>query len=394
MMNSAYRLSRLALLLLLVASFGFTACDDDDDNGGDSPDQLEVPKNYDDFKPDMTFQGQIERRNMLSELTAEVKKANDGTDVDAQTLKNLYTNANSPFADAELNSSDRQLKNKTYDDDVQSIFLGSNLATPETFEAYLDSLATISQKVGAGDIAANGKAGIANGEWLHAANGVEYAQLIEKGLMGAVFYWQATGFYLTDAEIGDDVDNGDQSFTAGKGTDMEHHWDEAFGYLGLPNDYVEDPTLLSSEDRHWAKYSHDREDLLGSATGAMNAFLKGRAAISAGDMATKNEARDEARTEWEKTVAGTAIHYFNNALEDTDNGDMAARNHHFSEGIAFTYSLFYNPARTITEQEILDVLKDINETVNLYEVTRPEIVEARDKLADIYGITDPVKSDL
>ena len=71
------------------------------------------------------------------------------------------------------------------------------------------------------------------------ANGIEYTQLIEKGLMGAVFYYQITNVYLGDGKM--DVDNADQvDPDNGKYyTTMEHHWDEAFGYF---SDAVDFPT--------------------------------------------------------------------------------------------------------------------------------------------------------
>jgi hypothetical protein len=55
--------------------------------------------------------------------------------------------------------------------------------------------------------------------------GIDYAELVEKSIMGATFYFQATGVYLSEEKTGDAVDN--TTVKSGEGTPMEHHWDEA-----------------------------------------------------------------------------------------------------------------------------------------------------------------------
>ena len=64
-------------------------------------------------------------------------------------------------------------------------------------------------------------------------NGVDLTQMINKVLIGAVPYYQATGVYL-----GGLLEDENGSAAEGKSyTEMEHHWDEAFGYFGSARDY-------------------------------------------------------------------------------------------------------------------------------------------------------------
>ena len=64
-------------------------------------------------------------------------------------------------------------------------------------------------------------------------NGVDLTQMINKVLIGAVPYYQATRVYL-----GGLLEDENGSPVEGKSyTEMEHHWDEAFGYFGAARDY-------------------------------------------------------------------------------------------------------------------------------------------------------------
>ena len=65
-------------------------------------------------------------------------------------------------------------------------------------------------------------------------NGLDYAQLISKFAMGAVFYNQAVDNYL-DEKLAADTKPNNKAYKEGKPyTGKEHVWDEAFGYFGAP----------------------------------------------------------------------------------------------------------------------------------------------------------------
>ncbi|MFY9311143.1 MAG: DUF4856 domain-containing protein [Bacteroidia bacterium] len=294
-----------------------------------------------------------------------------GTVLDAQKLKDMYSNSGNPFADSTLNASGKQLKSKTFSLD-QSLF-----------ESFFDSIAQASQATGAGS---NGVAGVvvsssdATKKYLCSANGIEYNQLITKGLMGAVFYYQAASVYLENIATADNV-----TVTAGQGTTMEHNWDEAFGYFGVPVDF---PTTLTGL-KYWGSYSNQRNGVLTTNATLMNAFLKGRAAISNQDYTSRDEAKTVIRDNWEKICAGSAIHYINAAK--THLTDDALRNHELSECLGFIMSLKYSSVKKISDAQLLQVQGYVGN--NLYNVTVANLDNAKNLLSTVYGL-DSVKDAL
>lgn len=354
-------------LSILAAAFTFVSCTDKKEVGP----TYTVPQTYS-FE-NVNYSGQTARLNMLSELDTYIKTGNNGSVLDAQKMKNMFANTNSPFADASLNTSGKQLKDKT-------------IATAQpTFEGYFDAMAIAS--LSAGSPALNGKAGLLttadNKKYLVDANGVEYGQLIQKGLMGAVFYFQAVEGYLTDQKIGPGVDN--TTVQPGEGTKMEHHFDEAFGYFGAPVDF---PTNVANT-RYWANYSNKVNAALGSNQKMMDAFLKGRAAISAKDMKAKDAAVATLRNEWERLVAASAIHELNAAKNNL--ADQAKKSHYLSEAKGFVMGLKFKTDRKLTDAQYNEVMAKIG--TNFYNTTGTDIAAAVDLLSTIYQM-DSIKNQL
>lgn len=342
------------LAVAIVITIG-TSCEETDPG-------INVPATYN-FSP-ASWDGQIQRRTMLAEMTSYMKTGNTmGTPLDADVLKNMFSNTESPFSTAGLNNSGKQLENKCFELD-RAMFLN-----------YMDQLAAASTSMVAGS---NGTAGVvSNGSksYLCDENGIEYTQLIEKGLMGAVLYYQGTDVYLGADKMNADNVTADPN----DGTDMEHHWDEAWGYTAFPVDFVSPwPDARDSELTFWAKYANGRDGLLGSNAVIATAFRTGRAAIGANNLEVRDAQINVIRTEWERVVAGTAIHYINGGLANY--GDDALRNHELSEAIAFTMCLKYNPERSVTIDEIDEVLALIGD--NLYEVTTEDLNSAKEILAN------------
>ena len=65
-------------------------------------------------------------------------------------------------------------------------------------------------------------------------SGYDYAQLISKFAMGAIFYNQAVDNYLDEKLAADKAPNNEPYKTGAAYTGKEHVWDEAFGYFGAP----------------------------------------------------------------------------------------------------------------------------------------------------------------
>ena len=336
----------------------------------------------------VSFSGQAARLGMLSEITVLMKTTNTpGNSVSATDLKNMYANNGYTWTDAGndgLNSSTKQLKNKTAastgtaDPAIQAIF-----------EGYMDDMATISAATVAGQFDGGpGVAGVVQNsagtkQYLHDANGFEYTQLIEKGLMGAVFLDQITNWYLGDARMNVDNSTAVDPANGKYYTVMEHHWDEAFGYFTTAIDYP-----ASGTNRFWGNYSNGRESVLGTATKLSEAFRKGRAAIAAGNMTVRDEQRAIIRAELIKVCGGTGIHYINEAIADF--ADDAIRNHVLSEAHAFINDLKYahNGPSASDVDAILNILGN-----DFYNVTLADLNMAKDQLAALVNL-ESVKDQL
>lgn len=212
------------------------------------------------------------------------------------------------------------------------------------------------------------------------AEGLDLSQLIDKFVRGAVAFSQGADDYLDD-----DIDGkgllADHSVVDGSPyTQLEHQWDEAFGYFGAARDYgdwtideiagdaVRDSfpadgaidlltevsyghsTNAAKRDRGSAASA--RTDLVGEA---WEGFLEGRILLASTE-GTLTDAqfaelqgwRDQAELAWEKAIAATALHYINDTLQDmnrmgTDAYSFADHAKHWAEMKGFALVLQFNP---------------------------------------------------
>ena len=358
---------------LFTAVFGITilvtSCGtNNDDNDVDAPLNYE----YTDSEGNSTvsYTGQHQRLNMLTELVTYMKLANTvGVSIDEAVLHSMFANDSYEWDDVEelgMTGSSKQLKNKT---------AGGDPAVTTIFETWMTEMSEAS------GVAENVIVSTTNPnkQYLQSSTGQEWTQLIEKGLMGACFYYNISSVYLGTDKM--DVDNTNAvDPDAGKYyTLMEHHWDEAYGYFTVATDYP-----VNGTDRFWGKYANSRESVLGSATKLSEAFRLGRQAISEGKLDVRDEQINNIREELELLAGGTAIHYLNDAVDDF--GDDALRNHCLSEAKAFILALPYGANTSVdqaTADEILAIIGD-----DFYNVTSASLIEARDQLANILGLTE------
>jgi hypothetical protein len=327
--------------------------------------EYDVPTSYADFA-NVSYGGQTDRLNMLTALTAYVKTSHNGDKLDVTTLNNMYANDGYTWTgDAFPAQPTKDLKSKT-EADAQAAVV-----------ALFTEMATNSGDSNA--VASDGVAGLVprgSGHILVDASGKEYAQLIDKGLMGSCFYYQGTSKYLSDDKIGPSVDN--ETIEAGKGTAKEHHFDEAFGYFGVPKDFPTNKEGLV----FWGKYANKRDEVA-KTNAIMDAFLKGRAAITAKDKKGQDAAVADVKKLWEKAAAATGIHYLNDAIADIANdGD---RIHSLTEGYAFIKALKYNMDASISSADVDAVIALIGE--NFWKVKASDLEAARDLLAEKTGLT-------
>ncbi len=361
--------------LLLTA----TACNSDDDttiSDDDDTNEYTIPTTYN--FDNVSYSGQIARLAMLTEMKSYMATSRtSGTALDADRLKAMYANDSANAGWSQTYDESKQMKNKTLESER------------DDFEALMDELAQASTSTVAGSEGVSGVIESQDGSkrYLIGEDGLDHAQVIEKGLMGALLYYQALAVYFGDDRM--NVDN--ETVEPGEGTAMEHHWDEAFGYLGAPIDFPTNTDGLA----FWANYSNNYNDLTNTNKLIMDGMLKGRAAISNDDLSTRDEAIEEVRAAWELVAVGSTLHYLNVGINNFD--DMSIRAHGLSEAIGFAYSLKFNPSKKLDNTKIDDLLTLIAGSadfaqMNLYQITVDDLQQAKDQLATDFEL-DSIKDD-
>jgi hypothetical protein len=286
----------------------------------------------------VSYGGQTQRMNMLSEIVSYLKTANNSTTViDGQKLKDMYSNSGTPGWTGTYDAS-KQLKSKTA--------LGSN-SIQALFEGWMD--------------AAGAATPSSNDQYLQDSNGLEWTQMIEKGLMSACFVSQLSQNYLENIANDDNTVAVDAS--AGKHyTLMEHHWDEAYGYFTEFTAYPD-----TADIRFWGKYASEGylENNIGTATDISTAFITGRAAISAGNITDALAQKAIIFEEVKDMVAGMAIHYLKDVISKKNAGvaTQAKINHSLSEALAFIMGIQF--ATTSPDTPSANVV-DINANIGAF----------------------------
>ncbi|MFT3936159.1 MAG: DUF4856 domain-containing protein [Chitinophagaceae bacterium] len=298
------------------------------------------------------------------------------------TINNLWNNVsasftseivvNLPYAYDALNTSGNNLSGKMID--------------PTIFKAFADSMVVMSQK--RNNTGSQGVAGKV-GSRLVNYRGLEFNQLVVKGFFGALSINNVVAMLN---KVATDDNN---TVVTGTGTAMQHDWDLAFGYIGLPTtydsaiNYTQAP-YNTSPDRPLGigGYFFERARPIKAGGTVFEAFRKGRAAIGAKDYAVRDAAIKTIKEYLEKTLAASAYAYL--SLSKTRTAD-ADRFHDFSEATGFMLSLKYRPTSLLTAQayqEIVDALNLDFWTLSDASLLNARVTTAQTKLVAAYGKLD------
>ena len=335
----------------------------------------------------VAYPGQEDRLDQLEEIKAYLLTGDAGEVLSEQALRDMFANTGGNGGGNFTFVSDRQLESKTFAPDLDN----------QLFENLFAQAAVASQ---GGGTASNGTAGLIVRESkgttiLVDESGREFTQLIEKGLMGAVFYNQIYNTYLSDNRIGDGVEN--VILSEGKNyTTKEHHMDEAFGYWDPPVDFSSNwPAERASEDRFWSHYSNTVDWLIGSNSTIMNAFIGARTAIVNNDPTELTAQRDALYENLDLVAAAVAIHYINDTLEYLSEGSTGDALHVLSEAWAFTNALRYNPRRVLSLEQIEEIMEsNFGVDGNFWNVTPQGLNKAKSTLVSAYPQLASVQNDL
>ncbi|QHV94408.1 DUF4856 domain-containing protein [Spirosoma endbachense] len=252
-----------------------------------------------------------------------------GATLDANVLKNMFANTSSPYSGtlASLNTSGVQLRSVT----ASSLAAADAEKERQTIEAGFTAIATASKSVSA--TASEGKAGKL-GTYLVDEKGIEYGQIIQKGLIGAFQLDYISNVLLSDKSLAAD----NTTLVAGKKyTQLEQNWDEIYGILTANPIYGAKATATSSGESFIGSYiwEYNKEDF----PKIHPALLKGRAAIVNNDATTLKAQVAILRAAMEKAVANAALGYL--GKWKTAGTNTAAAAHAMGEGLGFIYSLRY-----------------------------------------------------
>jgi len=221
-----------SILAISIASLSMAsqAHDDESSNKNVYADFPVTVKGYKgDKKTSVSYSGQIARHAIHNSLKKLVSKA-DGSNSDAIKAKMMAYLEGKEAGRAIINPKTKGafVVKQTLVDDISK---GKNLSS----KAYKGAISGWPGNMAGPEVLAFmvDKASKAKGGY-DPLTGYDYAQLVSKFAMGAVFYNQAVDKYLDELLEADKKPNS-QAYKPGKPyTGKEHVWDEAFGYFGAP----------------------------------------------------------------------------------------------------------------------------------------------------------------
>tara|TARA_B100000282_G_scaffold296847_1_gene280468 strand:+ start:2674 stop:3798 length:1125 start_codon:yes stop_codon:yes gene_type:complete len=328
--------------MLIAIPLLFISCDNDDD---DTTNLVTAPDTYEflrDGVSTVSFTGQTARLNMADEIYSAL---NANSKSKAQILEMF--NDGKGFTGSGLDDSGKKVGSKTASGCLHGVMATTKSRFTTMIEDYADNVIPAWSAT-----AANGKAGLLTDtkRSIHVnANGWEIDQTFIKGIIGAMCVDQIVNNYLDPCQLDsgsrkDDNTNGvlsgDKNYT-----DMEHKWDEAFGYLYGQEDNAKRADLGSSPtgngttlNKYFKKINDSNEP--GLAQTVFDAFKLGRAAIVAGNYDLRDQQAAIIQIHLSKVIGYKAVDYIDSYLAKKD-ATPADAIHALSEGYGFILSLVF-----------------------------------------------------
>ncbi|MEQ8524895.1 DUF4856 domain-containing protein [Gracilimonas sp.] len=381
-----------SFLTLFLISAILVSCDTNDGT------KIEVPSSYEftrNGETTVSFSGQTTRIQMGHELLPAMLDFDNST---KELLLQMYRNQTEsggdvdPFESAELNAATKNIKGKV----AASVdYFSNNTAVSAVIKNQFETW--ISGQIeevfpNRNTLAAEGQPGqIADGSSTRYVNGkgFEYNQLVGKSLIGALMTDQMLNNYVSvsvlDAGTNREDNNDGTLAESSNYTNMEHKWDEAYGYLFGTSANPANPLATLGDDddflnKYLARVDND-EDFAGIAQETFDAFALGRAAIVEGQYDVRDKQADIIRENISTVIAVRAVYYLQsgkNAIDQTT-PDYGAAFHDLSEAYGFIYSLQFtrvpgSDSPYLTKTDVEGFLAELEEGNGLWDVT-PETLD-------------------
>lgn len=389
------------ILSLFVASTFFQSCSNDDDDTGASG-NVNAPATYTftrNGNSTVDFNGQTTRILMGEELNGALMNTSK---TEAQ-IDGMFTNEGNNFSDADLNASTKSIRSKTA---ASTDYFSANTTDANAIKADFDSwikgqvdevFPNWDTDAVAGTAGKIQEAGGGSTRYIN-AKGLEYNQAIIKGLIGALVVDQALNNYLSTSvlDAGSNVaDNNADTVAEGKSyTNMEHKWDEAYGYVYGLNADPADPNKDLGADSFLNKYIGRVEgdpDFAGIADEIYQAFKLGRAAIVAKNYTVRDAQAQIIREKISEIIGIRAVYYLQQGKLGLTNNKAAAF-HDLSEGFGFIYSLQFTRkpntnAPYFTKDEVDAFITTLTTGNGFWDITEQALDTMSDAIAERFNFT-------
>jgi len=375
---------------------------------------IEIPATYvfeRDGSSTVSFSGQTTRLLMAKEVLGKLR---DNTLTEEEINAAFAHEENAmDFNNDDLNSSNKQVRNKTAGSYFFSQIAPSvaSIGVKADFDGYITEQVTevfpfwdqVATEGNAGQLPDGSSTRYVN------ARGLEVDQAFIKGLTGAFISDQILNNYTDPGQLAQfEDDNDNDVIVDGKTyTDMEHDWDEAYGYFfGVADDSKNPVAALldggnpddfsSGPDEFLYKYVDNVEaNFDGTAAAIFDAYKAGRTAIVNKDYDERNAQTDILREKIAMLVAVRAIHYLKGGASGIGGTNQGGTFHDLSEAYGFIYSLQFLRAPGegyefyFTRDEVLGYLDTIYNTPTngFWNVTEENLNEVADAIAAKFSFT-------
>ena len=322
-------------LFIACVSLFLTSCSDDDDAVVDitvtPPSTYKFERNG---KSTVSFSGQTSRLKMAGELYSGMKSSSSTK----AGLNNMFNNGTG-FSDATLDASGKKVGNKTFASSVASATVKPmfDAMITDFADNVIPNWSTTAADGTAGKMTDSKRTVYIN------AKGHELTQLFTKGLIGGMTMDQIVNGYLSAAKLDTGTNRSDNdagTLVSGKDyTQMEHYWDEGFGYLYGEEADVENPTLGNGVllSKYAGKVDGSNSPGIGKII--YDAFKMGRAAIVAKNYTVRDAQAKIIQMHISKIIGYKAHDYLNDYVTKAAAGTPADAIHALSEGYGFIMSL-------------------------------------------------------
>jgi hypothetical protein len=402
---------QLKKLLLPIILFATIISCDVSDSDPDTGNTIETPTTYEftrNGESSVSFTGQTARIKMAMELNDAMMDFDNSTEaLLLQMYRNQTADGNDadPFSESSLNEETKSVKEKVA---ASQDYFSSNTAVSaeikNDFELWISGQVNevfpnenvLAEPGVAGQLADGSTARYVN------AKGLEYDQLVAKGLNGALMADQMLNNYLSTSVLDAGTnreDNDNNVLVDGTNyTTMEHKWDEAYGYVfgNAANTANPLPNLGEADDflnKYLGRLLGD-PDFESMPQEIFDAFALGRAAIVAGDYDLRDEQAQIIREKISEMIAIRAVYYLQSAknLLDQESPDYGGAFHDLSEGYGFIYSLQFTRVPNtnqpyLTKAEVDGFLAQLTEGNGLWDVSLEALDNMSNDIASKFDFT-------